>query len=133
MTVTVRLFAMLRESAGTGSMELRLPQGSTVEYALGVLAQDLPLGELVRRLPLRAAVNREYADAETVLSPGDELALIPPVSGGAEEGEEGIRTHVLGTSEPPSREPLRRMGDDPRAGAGGGFQGRTWAGAGLRY
>ncbi len=133
MTVTVRLFAMLRESAGTGSMELRLPQGSTVEYALGVLAQDLPLGELVRRLPLRAAVNREYADAETVLSPGDELALIPPVSGGAEGGEEGIRTHVLVTSEPLSSERLRRMVDDPGAGAVVIFEGVTREVAALEY
>jgi molybdopterin converting factor subunit 1 len=133
IAVTVRLFAMLRESAGTGSMELRLPLGSTVEDALGVLAQDPPLRELVRRLPLRAAVNREYADAGTVLSPGDELALIPPVSGGAQDGGEGIRTHALVTSEPLSSERLRRMVDDPGAGAVVIFEGVTREVPALEY
>jgi MoaE-MoaD fusion protein len=133
VAVTVRLFAMLRESAGTGSMELRLPRGSTVEDALGVLAQDRPLGELVRRLPLRAAVNREYADSGTVLAAGDELALIPPVSGGAQTRGEGVRTHALVTSEPLSGERLRRMVDDPEAGAVVIFEGVTREVPALEY
>jgi molybdopterin synthase catalytic subunit len=133
IAVTVRLFAMLRESAGTGSMELRLPLGSTVEDALGVLAQDPPLRELVRRLPLRVAVNREYADSGTVLAEGDELALIPPVSGGAQDGGEGIRTHALVTSEPLSGDRLRRMVDDPGAGAVVIFEGVTREVPALEY
>jgi molybdopterin synthase catalytic subunit len=75
--ITVRLFAGLRELAGTGHRELELPEGSSpadVWPALGL--GDEPPGLLY-------AVNRDYADAARQLSDGDEVALIPPVSGGA--------------------------------------------------
>jgi len=74
--VTVRLFAGLRERAGTSQRELELEGGATaadVWPALGL--GDRPPGLLV-------AVNREYADAAQTLADGDEVALIPPVSGG---------------------------------------------------
>jgi molybdopterin synthase catalytic subunit len=77
MHVTVRLFAALRERAGAGELELELPEGSglgEVWRALGI--GDEPPGLLY-------AVNRRYAGAETRLTDGDEVALIPPVSGGA--------------------------------------------------
>ena len=77
MTVTVRLFAILRQRAGRDSMELELPEGARVADALAAV-DDLAGG-----LKLVMAVNREYAAADDVLEPGDELALIPPVSGGA--------------------------------------------------
>ena len=74
--VSIRLFAGLRERAGTGARELELPDGTTVadvwaELALG----DEPPGLLY-------AVNKRYADADTLLGDGDEVAVIPPVSGG---------------------------------------------------
>ena len=78
MEVTVRLFAMLRERAGSGSVTLELPEGASVRDALDSLAG------LAEGIPLVMAVNREYASEEQVLDAGDELALIPPVSGGAE-------------------------------------------------
>jgi molybdopterin converting factor subunit 1 len=74
--VTVRLFAMLRERAGSGSLTLDLPEGARVRDALDSLAG------LAEGIPLVMAVNREYASEEQVLGAGDELALIPPVSGG---------------------------------------------------
>ena len=83
MKVTVLLFAMLRQRAGTPSLELDLPDGATAAEALAVLRSRDELGELVGRLPLRVAVNREYVPESTALSSGDELAVIPPVSGGA--------------------------------------------------
>jgi len=83
LTVSVRLFAMLREAAGSDRLELELPAGATVADALDAVAREPGLEELVRRLPVRAALNREYVDAATALSDGDEVALIPPVSGGA--------------------------------------------------
>jgi molybdopterin synthase catalytic subunit len=83
MVVRVRLFAILRERAGRSEIELELPDGARVADALGRL-EDLAGG-----LPLVMAVNREYADGDAPLHAGDELALIPPVSGGAEEGEPG--------------------------------------------
>jgi molybdopterin converting factor subunit 1 len=77
--VTVRLFAALRERAGASHRELELPPGSTagdVFAALGLGAE--PQG-------LAYAVNREYADRTAALADGDEVAVIPPVSGGAAE------------------------------------------------
>src|SRR3954462_9741627 len=77
MTVRVRLFAALRERAGADEVELELPPGARVGDALE------RLGDLAAGLPLVMAINREYADADAPLAPDDELALIPPVSGGA--------------------------------------------------
>ena len=77
MKIVVRLFAGLRERAGAGERTLELPAGARAadvwpELALG----DEPDGLLY-------AVNREYAARERELAEGDEVALIPPVSGGA--------------------------------------------------
>jgi molybdopterin converting factor subunit 1 len=80
-TIRVRLFALLREKAGTGEADLSLPDGATVGAAAEAVAARFPA---VRDAASRAmyAVNQEYATAATVLRDGDELALIPPVSGG---------------------------------------------------
>ena len=76
MDVSVRLFAGLRERAGFGSRTLELSDGACVSDVWPALALgEEPPGVLY-------AVNREYAGADTVLAPGDEIALIPPVSGG---------------------------------------------------
>ena len=81
MTVSVRLFALLRDRAGTGATDLSLPAGTTAAAAAAAVADRFPaVRDAVPRVMY--AVNREYADAETVLRDGDELALIPPVSGG---------------------------------------------------
>jgi MoaE-MoaD fusion protein len=75
--VAVRLFAGLRERAGVGSLELDLPDGATVADVWPRLELgDEPAGLLY-------ALNRDYADRATTLGEGDEVALIPPVSGGA--------------------------------------------------
>ena len=77
MHVTVRLFAGLRERAGTGEREIELAQGSCVGDVWRALALgDEPAGLLY-------AVNKEYAAADHAIAEGDEVALIPPVSGGA--------------------------------------------------
>ena len=74
--VSIRLFAGLRERAGTGTRGLELPDGATVAAVWGALdLGDEPPGLLY-------AVNRRYAAAGTELSEGDEVAVIPPVSGG---------------------------------------------------
>jgi len=73
--VTVRLFAGLRERAGTGRIELEdVERVSDVWPRLGL--GDEPVGLLY-------AVNREYVDRTRLLAGGDEVAVIPPVSGGA--------------------------------------------------
>jgi molybdopterin converting factor subunit 1 len=82
MFVHVRLFAILRERAGRDEIELELPDGATVKDAVQAVAERHGLADVVARLPVVMAVNREYASADSVLSESDELALIPPVSGG---------------------------------------------------
>jgi molybdopterin converting factor subunit 1 len=77
MVVSVRLFAGLREQAGTRGREIELPEGATVGDVWPVLGLgDEPSGLLY-------ALNREYVERSAVLTGGDEVALIPPVSGGA--------------------------------------------------
>jgi molybdopterin synthase catalytic subunit len=84
MLLQVRLFAVLRERAGRDSLEIELAEGATVAEALRALAAaSEPLGEALEAMPVVMAVNRAYAGEEETLSAGDELALIPPVSGGA--------------------------------------------------
>ncbi len=85
MTVSVKLFAVLRERAGRDAVELELGSGATVADALAALAREPGLDELLSRLPVTMAVNRRYAESATPLAEGDELALVPPVSGGAGE------------------------------------------------
>jgi molybdopterin synthase catalytic subunit len=145
MTVTVRLFAILRERAGRPTVEIELPDDATVADAFASLADEPGLGELVGRLPLRMAVNREYVGGDAPIGPGDELALIPPISGGAvddqpsdlciPEGDKGQRaqTHVAVTEEPLSAERLSAWVGDPGAGAIVTFQGVTREVASLDY
>ena len=110
MRVTVRLFAGLRELAGTGRRELELPDGAAVAdvwAALGLPGAQ-PDGLLY-------AVDREYAEAARTLSDGDEVALIPPVSGGAED--------VRVTAEPLSLDAVVRAVSADEAGAVATFTG----------
>ena len=83
MRVEVLLFAVVRQRAGTDRLELELDDGATAGDALRALAMRDGLEELSGRLPVRVAINREYAPEDSVLSAGDELAVIPPVIGGA--------------------------------------------------
>jgi MoaE-MoaD fusion protein len=82
MRITVRLFAVLRERAGCAELDLDLPAGATAGDAMAALSRETGIGELGDELPIGVAVNREYSARDAPLSDGDELALIPPVSGG---------------------------------------------------
>jgi molybdopterin synthase catalytic subunit len=77
------------------------------------------------RRPVVMAVNRDYADADVVLSAGDELALIPPVSGGADKLPAFSVPHVAVRAEPLSLDDLAAGVRDPRAGAVVTFSGVT--------
>jgi molybdopterin converting factor subunit 1 len=83
MTVQIRLFAILRERAGRERIELELHDGATVSDALQTLQKRGPFADLIGQVPVLMAVNRDYATPATRLHADDELALIPPVSGGA--------------------------------------------------
>jgi MoaD family protein len=83
--IRVRLFARQREIAGSREVVVELPEGSTVEdawAALVVLHPALAPG----RPYVRYARNGRYTDAQTALEDDDEVACIPPVAGGADEG-----------------------------------------------
>lgn len=81
MQVTVRLFAALAEAAGTRTLTLDLPDGATASSVRGMIAAEFPrVSGLCDRSAF--AVNAEYVTADAALSEGDEVALIPPVSGG---------------------------------------------------
>jgi molybdopterin synthase catalytic subunit len=81
MKIDVKLFAILRERAGTAGLTLELPSGATAAAAGAALAERFPaLREHLGKVAY--AVNRSYVPPGQVLSDGDELALIPPVSGG---------------------------------------------------
>jgi MoaE-MoaD fusion protein len=118
MTVRVRLFAVLRERAGRETIDLKLPVGATAADAIEELSCQPALGELLERMPARLAVNREIAAPTTPLEQSDELALIPPVSGGA-------GPHARVTEAPLSPEAISRLVADPGAGAIVVFQGVT--------
>jgi molybdenum cofactor biosynthesis protein MoaC len=85
IVVSVRLFAILRERAGAERIELGLPVGATVADALRELDQSDALRGQLSVMRVALAVNREYANAATVLHTEDEIALIPPLSGGSDE------------------------------------------------
>jgi MoaE-MoaD fusion protein len=108
---------MLRERAGASELTLQLPEGARVSDALA----SEPLAGLAGGIPLVMAVNREYADGEQVLDPGDELALIPPVSGGSTAAAPWVRV----SSEPLSLDELAGRVRDARAGAVVTFSGVT--------
>ena len=114
MHVQVRLFAVLRERAGAGEIELELPEGASVADALS------ELHSVTEGIRVVMAVNQEYAAPDLELNPGDELALIPPVSGGSVGA-----LHVRVTDRPLSLDPLIERVRDPRAGAVVTFLGVT--------
>ena len=124
MRLTVRLFASLREHAGADEVEIELGEGATVADALDALAAAPRLAGLLAQLPVRLAVNREYAEPGTPLGSGDELAAIPPISGGAEpQLAERVRAGV--SEEPLDSAALRRWVRRPEVGAVVTFEGTT--------
>jgi molybdopterin synthase catalytic subunit len=109
VVITVRLFAGLRERAGRDRVQLELPENAVVGDVLAAMG--------VGDRECVVALNREYATPGEPVSEGDEVALVPPVSGGAP------RARVL--SEPLSVAELAEAVRDPRAGAVVIFEGVT--------
>lgn len=123
ITVRVRLFAVQRELAGTRNVSIDLPDGADVEAAWVALVARYPV-LVPGRASLRFARNGDYADPLTVLADGDEVAMIPPVSGGAADSH-----RILQVRETPfSATILAELTDAlavPEDGAVVGFLGRT--------
>jgi molybdopterin converting factor subunit 1 len=134
MRVSVRLFAGLRERAGTDRLEVELPDDARVADVLAAMAAT-PVGEL-RPRECVVAVNREYATADEPVRAGDEVALVPPVSGGAADDDplaggdavaapDAVVRRVRVTGEPLDLSALADAVRDPRAGAVVLFEGVT--------
>jgi molybdopterin synthase catalytic subunit len=126
MRVEVRLFAILRERAGRASLELDLADGATAADALAATGERAGLAEELARMQVAVAVNREYVRGDAALADGDEVALIPPVSGGAEP-------HVRVGPEPLSLERVSGLVGRPGAGAVVVFAGTTRNVPSLEY
>lgn len=124
--VRVRLFAVQRELAGTREVALEMDDGADVEAVWAALADRFPV-LAPGRSSMRFARNGEYADPATAVHDGDEVAMIPPVSGGA--GSEPARSRIIEIRETPfSAAILDELADElalPEDGAVVGFLGRT--------
>jgi molybdopterin synthase sulfur carrier subunit len=81
IAVKVRFFARLREQAGVENEALQVPVGSTLADVYDTLRASHPALE-ADRASVRAALNQEFVDWASKVSDGDEIAFIPPVSGG---------------------------------------------------
>ena len=81
MRVTVRVFARLRDIVGSGELVRDAVPGSTIRGVWRDLASEYP--ELANyERSISAAINAEYARMDRVIGDGDEVAFLPPVSGG---------------------------------------------------
>ncbi|MGZ8607734.1 MAG: molybdenum cofactor biosynthesis protein [Actinomycetota bacterium] len=123
--VRVRLFAIQRELAGAREVPVELDAGATVESAWQALVERYPV-LAPGRPSVRFARNGEYVDASEPLADGDELACIPPVSGGA--SADTTRRIIELRAEPLARTILADLADrlaTPADGAIVGFIGRT--------
>jgi molybdopterin synthase catalytic subunit len=116
--ISVRLFAGLRERAGSTHVEVELPDGASVGDLLQAMATT-PVGEL-RPGQCVVALNREYAGVNDLVGATDEVALIPPVSGGA-----GPVRLVVVSAQPPDLAAVAAAVRDARAGAIACFEGVT--------
>ncbi|ADR35808.1 molybdopterin synthase subunit MoaE;molybdopterin synthase subunit MoaD [Oceanithermus profundus DSM 14977] len=92
MRVNVRLFAHYREAAGTGRLELDLPEGSTVADAKAAVEAAVPGLDLSGGM---AALGEELVKPDTPLREGAELAFLPPVSGGGGDDRTGLTEEPL--------------------------------------
>lgn len=117
MNVRVRYFAAVREAAQISQEEMQLPAGSSVSEALAMVVDRHPA---VARLvdSVMVMVNQAYVDRRALLADGDELALIPPVSGGS-----GKRFVVQ--EAPLDPRTVEALVDDPETGALVTFIGRV--------
>ncbi|MCS6814982.1 MAG: MoaD/ThiS family protein [Cyanobacteria bacterium] len=81
VTVTVKLFAAYQDAYGVTDLQLRFPVGTMVSTVRDRLIADRPELERWREVT-RFGVNLQFVEPETILHDGDEVVLIPPVSGG---------------------------------------------------
>lgn len=83
MTIKVRFFAMLKTKAGKEEVVLTVPENVSLDKVKNMLKAEFPaIAELIDRKNILFSVNQEFALQDTILKDGDEVALLPPFSGG---------------------------------------------------
>lgn len=81
MKIKVKFFASYREALGKDQIDVETEEETNISGLLNIIKRDHPeLGNLIE--PVIVSVNREYASYDTIIKEGDEVALLPPVSGG---------------------------------------------------
>ena len=96
INIKVRLFAALKEIIGKNRLDLQIPEGSSVGYAITAIEEAYPAVEKIIKIS-KFAVNMEYADTEKKLTEGDEITIIMPVSGGVcSAAEKNMRIEITG-------------------------------------
>ncbi|MFD1427070.1 molybdopterin synthase catalytic subunit [Kroppenstedtia sanguinis] len=113
MQIHVLLFAGVAEAVGKRDLKLDLPEKATVQRLIDQLTTEYPhAADLIRHSVI--ALNQDYAEGDQVIRSGDEIALIPPVSGGEENQSAPL---LFITEEPLSADRLIRAVSNPWAGA----------------
>ena len=116
MHVDVRYFAIVRETIGQASEQREVPAGTTAGQLFDALIAEFPRLERMRPLTM-VMVNRHYVRDDHILQDGDEIALIPPVSG----GESAARFRIQ--NEPIDAREVEALVANPGAGAIATFSG----------
>ena len=80
MIIYLRFFALYKEKSGTANTTIDMPSGSSVDDLINKMHEIYP--SLPRNTTTLIAVNYQYVESDTILHDGDEIAIIPPVSGG---------------------------------------------------
>jgi MoaD family protein len=83
MMVTVKYFASLKQMAGKEEDQFNVDEGTTLEQLSALIGQSVPqLGDMVREKKVLISLNYDVVPLDTVVKDGDEIALLPPFSGG---------------------------------------------------
>ncbi len=83
MRVTVKYFASLKQMAGKEEDQFNVDEGTTLEQLSALIGQSVPqLGDMVREKKVLISLNYDVVPLDTVVKDGDEIALLPPFSGG---------------------------------------------------
>ena len=81
--VTVKYFANLKQMAGKDEYQFTISEGTTLEQLSDLIKQSVPqLGDMVREKKVMISLNYDVVPLDTVVKDGDEIALLPPFSGG---------------------------------------------------
>lgn len=83
MAIKIRFFAMLKTKVGKEEAHLTVPEHISFDKLRDMLKKEFPaLAEFIDRKSIMISVNQEFADKNTIIKDGDEVALLPPFSGG---------------------------------------------------